>query len=108
MRLRFASLRHAEQVAAIYAPIVETTAISFELIPPGHAGRAGSANAWGRRKVTIVYFASSLVLTPALSLWSHSLPLVLVLCAVDGSLFAGTLIVRFGGYGKAATVVGTI
>jgi MFS family permease len=107
------------------------------------------ADAWGRRKVTIVYFACSLVLTPALFLWSHALPLVLVLCAVNafftngqytwmpvwlpeiyptrirataisfvfnaprfvaflGPLFAGTLIVRLGGYGIAATVVGTI
>jgi MFS family permease len=107
------------------------------------------ADAWGRRNVTIVYFAFSLLLTPALFLWSHSLPLVLVLCAVNafftngqytwmpvwlpevyptrirataisfvfnaprfvaflGPLFAGTLIVRLGGYGIAATVVGTI
>jgi L-amino acid N-acyltransferase YncA len=37
MRLRFASLRDAEQVAAIYMPIVETMAISFELISPDAA-----------------------------------------------------------------------
>jgi MFS family permease len=107
------------------------------------------ADAWGRRNVTIVYFALSLVLTPALFLWAHSLPLVLLLCAVNafftngqytwmpvwlpeiyptrirataisfvfnaprfvaflGPLFAGTLIVRLGGYGIAATLVGTI
>jgi L-amino acid N-acyltransferase YncA len=32
--LRFASLRDAEQIAAIYAPIVASTAISFELVAP--------------------------------------------------------------------------
>ena len=107
------------------------------------------ADAWGRRRVTIIYFVLSLILTPALFLWTHSLPLVLVLCAVNafftngqytwmpvwlpevyptrmrataisfvfnaprfiaflGPLFAGVLIVRLGGYGIAATVVGTI
>lgn len=34
MLLRFASLRDAEAVAAIYAPVVRTTAISFEAVPP--------------------------------------------------------------------------
>jgi L-amino acid N-acyltransferase YncA len=34
MILRFASLRDAEQFVAIYAPIVESTAISFELVAP--------------------------------------------------------------------------
>ena len=34
MLLRFASLRDAEQVAAIYAPLVEGTAISFEAVAP--------------------------------------------------------------------------
>jgi phosphinothricin acetyltransferase len=37
MILRFASLRDAEELVAIYAPIVESTAISFELIAPDAA-----------------------------------------------------------------------
>lgn len=37
MILRFASLRDAGQIAAIYAPIVESTAISFELVAPSEA-----------------------------------------------------------------------
>jgi L-amino acid N-acyltransferase YncA len=34
MQLRFASLNDAAAIAAIYAPIVEQTAISFETVPP--------------------------------------------------------------------------
>lgn len=37
MTLRFASLRDDAAVAAIYAPIVTSTAISFELVPPDGA-----------------------------------------------------------------------
>jgi MFS family permease len=108
------------------------------------------ADAWGRRPVTMAYFALALVLTPALFLWApHNLAIILPLCAVNafftngqytwmpvwlpeiyptrirataisfvfnaprfvaflGPLFAGTLIVRLGGYGIAATTVGTI
>jgi L-amino acid N-acyltransferase YncA len=35
--IRFASLRDAPAIAAIYAPIVEHTAISFETVPPDAA-----------------------------------------------------------------------
>jgi L-amino acid N-acyltransferase YncA len=37
VKLRFASLRDAEAIAAIYAPIVEQTAISFEAVAPDAA-----------------------------------------------------------------------
>ena len=37
MRLRFASLRDDAAIAAIYAPVVATTAISFELVAPDAA-----------------------------------------------------------------------
>lgn len=37
MTLRFASLRDAEELAAIYGPIVASTAISFETEPPDAA-----------------------------------------------------------------------
>jgi MFS family permease len=109
------------------------------------------ADAWGRRVVTMVYFALALVFTPVLFIYAHFSPLslVLVLCAVNafftngqytwlpvwlpeiyptrirgtaisfvfnaprfvaflGPLFAGSLIVRLGGYGIAATAVGSI
>jgi len=37
MRLRFATLDDAAAMAAIYAPVVEQTAISFEAVPPDAA-----------------------------------------------------------------------
>jgi L-amino acid N-acyltransferase YncA len=37
VNLRFASLRDAEELVATYAPIVETTAISFEAVAPDAA-----------------------------------------------------------------------
>jgi len=37
MRFRFASLRDDAAIAAIYEPIVESTAISFEAVPPDAA-----------------------------------------------------------------------
>lgn len=107
------------------------------------------AEAWGRKKTTILYFGLSLILTPVLFLWVHSLALILVFTLINGvftlgqytwmpvwlpecfptrtratgisfvfnaarfvaflgPLFAGTLIAKFGGYGIAATTVGSI
>ncbi len=115
----------------------------------GYASLGFFADALGRRRTTMVYFALSLVLTPALFLWAQPLSIVLVLCAVNafftngqytwmpvwlpevyptrmrataisfvfnaprfvacfGPVFAGSLITRFGGYGIAATTIGTI
>jgi len=107
------------------------------------------ADAFGRKPVTLAYFAFSLLFTPVLFLWTHGLHLLLVaaaivgffgsgqltwlaawlpelyptrmratavgfifnaprLIAAGGTLMAGTLIVRFGGYGNAAMIVSTI
>jgi MFS family permease len=107
------------------------------------------ADAFGRKPVTLAFFAFSLLFTPVLFLWTHELYLLLVvasivglfgsgqmtwmsvwlpelyptrmratgvgfifnvprLIAAGGTLMAGRLIVRFGGYGNAAMIVATI
>jgi MFS family permease len=107
------------------------------------------ADAFGRRPVTLAYFAFSLLATPLLFLWTHELHLLVMvssivgffgsgqltwlatwlpelyptrmratalgfifnaprLIAAGGTLMAGSLIVRFGGYGNAAMIVSTI
>ena len=107
------------------------------------------ADAFGRRPVTLSYFACSLLATPLLFLWTHELHLLLFVSAIvgffgsgqltwlatwlpelyptrmratalgfifnaprliaaGGTLMAGTLIVKFGGYGNAAMIVSTI
>jgi MFS family permease len=107
------------------------------------------ADAFGRRPVTLAYFAFSLLVTPVLFLWTHELHLLLIVSAIvgffgsgqltwlatwlpelypthmratalgfifnaprliaaGGTLIAGSLIVRFGGYGNAAMIVSTI
>jgi MFS family permease len=47
------------------------------------------ADAWGRKKTTLTYFAMSLILTPVLFLWVHQLGLMLVLTAVNGLFTLG-------------------
>ncbi len=107
------------------------------------------ADAFGRKPVTLAFFAFSLLFTPVLFLWTHGLYLLLVvasivglfgsgqmtwmavwlpelyptrmratavgfifnvprLIAAGGTLMAGRLIVKFGGYGNAAMIVATI
>jgi MFS family permease len=107
------------------------------------------ADAFGRKPVTLAYFAFSLLATPVLFLWTHELHLLVMvsvivgffgsgqltwlatwlpelyptrmratalgfifnaprLLAAGGTLMAGTLIVRFGGYGNAAMIVSTV
>ena len=107
------------------------------------------ADAFGRRPITLAYFAFSLLATPVLFLWTHELHLLVMvsvmvgffgsgqltwlatwlpelyptrmratalgfifnaprLLAAGGTLMAGTLIVRFGGYGNAAMIVSTV
>jgi MFS family permease len=107
------------------------------------------ADAFGRRPVTLAYFAFSLLATPVLFLWTHELHLLVLVSAIvgffgsgqltwlstwlpelyptrmratalgfifnaprliaaGGTLMAGTLIVKFGGYGNAAVIVSTI
>lgn len=115
----------------------------------GYVALGFLADAYGRKPVTLAYFALSLLFTPVLFLWTHDLHLLLLvaafvgcfgsgqltwlaawlpelyptrmratavgfifnaprLLAAGGTLMAGTLIVRFGGYGNAAMIVATI
>jgi MFS family permease len=115
----------------------------------GYIGLGFLADAFGRKPVTLAFFAFSLLFTPVLFLWTHDLHLLLVvasivglfgsgqltwmsvwlpelyptrmratsvgfifnaprLVAAGGTLMAGRLIVRFGGYGNAAMIVATI
>jgi MFS family permease len=107
------------------------------------------ADSFGRKPVTLAYFAFAWLFIPVLFVWTHELRLLLVaasivgffgsgqltwlavwlpelyathmratavgfifnaprLIAAGGTLMAGTLIVRFGGYGNAAMIVATI
>jgi MFS family permease len=115
----------------------------------GYIGLGFLADAYGRRPVTLAFFAFSLLFTPVLFLWTHELHALLVVAAIvgffgsgqltwlsawlpelyptrmratavgfifnaprliaaGGTLMAGALIVRFGGYGNAAMIVATI
>jgi MFS family permease len=115
----------------------------------GYVGLGFLADAFGRKPVTLAFFAFSLLVTPMLFLWTHDLHLLVLvsatvgffgsgqltwlstwvpelyptrmratalgfifnaprLIAAGGTLMAGSLIVRFGGYGNAAMIVSTI
>ncbi|HEV7966894.1 MAG TPA: MFS transporter [Candidatus Acidoferrales bacterium] len=115
----------------------------------GYIGMGFLADAFGRRPVTLTFFAFSLLATPVLFLWTHDLRLLVMVSAIvgffgsgqltwlsvwlpelfptrmrataagfifngprliaaGGTLMAGRLIVRFGGYGNAAMIVSTI
>ena len=107
------------------------------------------ADVFGRKPVTLAYFAFAWLFVPVLFLWTHDLRWLLFvaalvgffgsgqltwlavwlpelyatsmratavgfifnaprLLAAGGTLMAGTLIVRFGGYGNAAMIVATV
>jgi MFS family permease len=115
----------------------------------GYIGLGFLADAFGRKPVTLAFFACSLFFTPVLFVWTHDLHLLLVaaaivglfgsgqiswmsvwlpelyptrmratgvgfifngprLIAAVGTLLAGTLIVKFGGYANAAVIVAMI
>jgi MFS family permease len=115
----------------------------------GYASFGFLADRFGRKPVTMTFFAMALVLTPVLFLWTQDLTLLLVVAAINGffslgqyswmpvwlpelfptriratgmafvfnaprfiaflgPLLAGTLIVSFGGFGHAATIVALI
>jgi MFS family permease len=115
----------------------------------GYASFGFLADQFGRKPVTILFFAMALVLTPVLFLWTEGLALLLLVAAINGffslgqyswmpvwlpelfptrvratgmafvfnaprfiaflgPLLAGTMIVSFGGFGHAATIVATI
>jgi MFS family permease len=115
----------------------------------GYASLGFLADRFGRKPVTMLFFAMAFALTPVLFLWTQDLGLLLLVAAINGyfslgqyswmpvwlpelfptriratamafafnaprfiaflgPLLAGTLIVNFGGFGKAATIVATI
>jgi MFS family permease len=115
----------------------------------GYASFGFLADRFGRKPVTMVFFALALALTPVLFLWTEGLTLLLIVAAINGyfslgqyswmpvwlpelfptrvratgiafvfnaprfiaflgPLVAGQLIVGFGGFGYAATIVATI
>ncbi|MFN2460474.1 MAG: MFS transporter [Candidatus Velthaea sp.] len=55
----------------------------------GYIGLGFLADKYGRRPVTMLFFAMSLLLTPVRFLWTHDLGLVLVVCAVNGFFTLG-------------------
>jgi MFS family permease len=115
----------------------------------GYASFGFLADRFGRKPITMLFFAMALVLTPVLFLWTQDLTLLLLVAAINGyfslgqyswmpvwlpelfptriratamafvfnaprfiaflgPLLAGTLIVSFGGFGYAATIVASI
>lgn len=55
----------------------------------GYVGFGFCADAWGRKPVTIAWFALAWLLTPALFLWTHSLRLILLMCGVNAVFSLG-------------------
>lgn len=55
----------------------------------GYIALGFCADAWGRRPVTITWFAVSLLLTPVLFLWTHHLALLLAVCSVNAFFTLG-------------------
>jgi MFS family permease len=115
----------------------------------GYASLGFLADKFGRKPITMLYFAAAFAVTPALFLWTQDLNLLLVAAAVNafftlgqyswmpvwlpelfptrsratglaftfnaprfiaflGPLFAGVLIVQFGGFSRAAMTIACI
>ncbi len=55
----------------------------------GYIGLGFCADAWGRKPVTISWFALALLLTPVLFLWTHDLSLLLLVCGINGVFSLG-------------------
>ena len=55
----------------------------------GYIALGFCADAWGRKPVTIAWFALALLLTPVLFLWTHGLSLLLLVSAVNGAFSCG-------------------
>jgi MFS family permease len=55
----------------------------------GYMGLGFFADKYGRKPVTMAFFALSLILTPVLFLWTHNLGLVLLVAAVNGYFSLG-------------------
>jgi MFS family permease len=55
----------------------------------GYASFGFIADRFGRKPVTMVFFALALVLTPVLFLWTHDLTLLLIVAAINGYFSLG-------------------
>jgi len=55
----------------------------------GYIGLGFSADRWGRKPVTVAWFALALVLTPVLFLWTHDLTLLLLVSGINGVFSLG-------------------
>ena len=55
----------------------------------GYIGLGFLADVFGRKPITLVFFACALVMTPVLFLWTHDLTLLLVAAAVNGFFTLG-------------------
>jgi MFS family permease len=55
----------------------------------GYIALGFCADAWGRKPVTIAWFALAWLMTPVLFLWSNSLPIILVAAAVNAFFTLG-------------------
>jgi MFS family permease len=55
----------------------------------GYVGLGFLADRFGRKPIVMIFFAASLVLTPALYLWTHDLHLLLLVTAINGFFTLG-------------------
>jgi MFS family permease len=55
----------------------------------GYVGFGFLADRYGRKPLTFLFFALSLILTPVLFLWTHDLTLVLIVCVFNGFVTLG-------------------
>ncbi|HUC61905.1 MAG TPA: MFS transporter [Alphaproteobacteria bacterium] len=92
-------------IAAWVPPYVGSVAAKAGLAAPQWAGYAGMcynigaivgyiglgflADAFGRKPVVMLFFALAFIMTPVLFLWTHSLGLLLLACAVNGFFTLG-------------------
>jgi MFS family permease len=56
---------------------------------PGYVGFGFLADAFGRKPITLLFFAMSLLLTPVFFLWTHDLSMLLVVAAFLGFFASG-------------------
>jgi MFS family permease len=55
----------------------------------GYIGFGFAADAWGRKPVTMTWFALAFVLTPVLFLWTHNIHAILFVCALNAIFSLG-------------------
>lgn len=55
----------------------------------GYMGLGALADRFGRKPIVLIFFAASLIVTPALYMWTHSLGLILLVTAINGFFTLG-------------------